>query len=104
MKHLIFRCLLGITIAAGCGTTFGKEADCSVARDPRRCAAQQAAREACGSLQGQARSACIHEAIPPPDCSHAPYTIQCLARQAAAQACKDKHGKAHRQCLRDFKP
>ena len=104
MKRLVLSCLFGIVVAAPGSIAFGKEADCSVARDPRRCAAQQAAREACGSLQGQARSACIHEAIPPPDCSHAPNTIQCLARQAAAQACKDKHGKAHRQCLRDFKP
>ena len=104
MRHPVISCLIGIAIATGCGTIFGKEVDCSVARDPRRCAAQTTAREACGSLQGQARSSCIREAMPPPDCNHAPNTIQCQARQAAEQACKDKHGKAHRQCLRDFKP
>ena len=104
MKHPVFGYLFGIVIAAASGLACGKEADCSVARDPRRCESLQAAREACSGLQGQARSACINEAIPPPDCSHAPNTIQCQVRQAAEQACKDKHGKAHRQCLRDFKP
>ncbi len=81
-----------------------KEADCSVARDPRRCEAQQVAREACSGLQGQARSTCIREALPPPDCSHAPNTTQCQAKQAAAEVCKEKRSKAHRQCLRDYKP
>lgn len=104
MKCLIIGCLLSFVFTLSCGNAFGKDADCSMARDPRRCAAQQAAREACSSLQGQARSACIHEALPPPDCSLAPNTIQCEARQTAAQACKGKRGKARRQCLRDFKP
>lgn len=101
MKHLVNSCLFCLTIAAGCNAAFSKEADCSVARDPRRCSAQQAARKACNSLQGQARSACIQELMPPPDCSHAPNTIQCQARMAAAQACQDKRSKTHRQCLRE---
>ncbi|CAG4882262.1 protein of unknown function [Georgfuchsia toluolica] len=103
MKRLFFCCLFGIVIATPYGIAFGNEADCSIARDPRRCAALQAAREACSSLQGQARGACLREAMPPPDCSHAPNAIQCETRQAAEQACKDKRGKAHRQCLRGFK-
>lgn len=104
MKRLFFCCLFCVVIAPSYGIAVGKEADCSIARDPRRCAALQAAREACSSLQGQARTACIHEAMPPPDCSHAPNTIQCEAHQAALQACKDKRGKARRQCLRDSGP
>lgn len=101
MKRLAFFCLLFLSLNPGYATVASKKADCSVARDPRRCEAQQAAREACSGLQGQAHSACMHEAMPPPDCSRAPNTIQCQARQAAATACKDKHGKAHRQCLRE---
>lgn len=101
MKQLIIRCLIGSVISAGGNTALGKDTDCSVARDPRRCAALQTAREACSVLQGQARSACIHEAMPPPDCRHAPNQTQCEASQAAAQACKDKHGKARRKCLRE---
>jgi len=104
MKHLFIGCLLGVMLACGQVNAVGKEADCSVARDPRRCEAQQAAREACGALQGQARGACMREAMPPPDCTHAPSTIGCQSKLTAAQACKSKHGKAHRKCLRDNSP
>lgn len=93
--------VLGATLALCAIGAKGKEADCSVARDPRRCEAQLIAREACGGLQGQARSACMREALPPPDCSRAPNTVECQSKQRAAQACKDKHGTAKRKCVRE---
>ena len=104
MKHWFIGCLLGVMLACSQVIAVGKEADCSVARDPRRCEAQLAAREACGDLQGQAKGACMREAMPPPDCTRAPNTIGCQSKLTAAQACKNKHGKAHRKCLRDNSP
>ena len=101
MKHVFIGCLLGVSLASGLGNAIGKEADCSVARDPRRCEAQQAAKAACGDLQGQAKSACLHEAMPLPDCTRAPNTVECQAKLSAAQACKGKHGKSHHKCLQD---
>ena len=101
MKKRALACLPSILLALQIGTADTVEAaDCSVARDPRRCEAQQIAREACADLQGLARSACIREALPPPDCTHAPNTSQCLSKQSAAQACKDGNGKVNRKCLR----
>lgn len=101
MQRLALICLTAIAAAITYGSAAAKEADCSMARDPRRCAALQAAREACGGLQGQARGACIRDALPAPDCSRAPNTIQCQEQRAAKEACQDKRGKAHRQCLRE---
>ena len=101
MRRTLLTCLLGFTLAWSIGSAIAKEADCSIARDPRRCEAQQAAREACGDLQGQAKSACMRAAMPPPDCTRAPSAAECQSKLTAVQACKGKHGKAHRKCLRD---
>ena len=102
MKRLFFTFLFGfITLVSPWATA--KNTDCSIARDPRRCEAKQAAQEACKELQGQARSACVSAALPPPDCRRAPNTVECQARQSTAAACKDKHGKAHRKCLKEFR-
>ena len=101
MKRMLARSLFGAFLLCALGSAGGKEADCSVARDPRRCEAQQAARDACADLQGQAHSACMREALPPPDCGRAPSTAQCQAKRSAEQACKGKHGKAHSKCLRE---
>ena len=101
MKPIFAACLIDLLLACGLNNAMGKETDCSLARDPRRCEAMKVAREACGDLQGPAKSACVREAMPPPDCARAPNTVQCQSKQTAAQACKGKHGKSHRKCLRE---
>jgi hypothetical protein len=78
----------------------GKPADCSVARDPRRCAAKETAKEACGELQGSARSACISAAMPPPDCNMAPDISGCESKKGKVKSCGSKHGKALQKCKR----
>ena len=100
MKQGVFRLLAGVATVIVTITADGKNADCSVARDPRRCEAKQAVSEACHDLQGQARSACMREALPPPDCSRLPNTAECQSGLAAAEACKDKRGRVNRRCLR----
>jgi len=76
----------------------GKTTDCSVARDPRRCAAKETAKEACSELQGSARSACISAAMPPPDCGMAPDIAGCGSKTKKDKACGAKHGKALQKC------
>jgi hypothetical protein len=92
MKTLFFSCLFGL-VALGNTAEAAKNVDCSVARDPRRCEARQMAQEACNGLQGQARSACVSAAMPPPDCSYAPDTTQCQAKQTEK---KQTRGKARK--------
>jgi hypothetical protein len=78
----------------------GKPADCSVARDPRRCAAKEKAKEACGELQGAARSACISAAMPSPDCSMAPDVAGCESKTRKGKYCGSKRGNALQKCKR----
>jgi hypothetical protein len=101
MRPCAFACLFATIAVLGSLSASGKEPDCSVARDPRRCEAQRAAQEACSGLRGEAHGACIRDALPPPDCNHAPNAPQCQAKNAAELACKEKHGNAHRKCLRE---
>ena len=81
---------------------FAKAPDCSVARDPRRCEAMQAAHVACAGLPADAHAACVRDALPPPDCTHAPNTSQCEQRQAAEATCRDERGKARTRCIKDY--
>ena len=99
MKQRVFRLLTGVATAITVLTVYGKNVDCSVARDPRRCAAKQVASEACHDLQGQARSACMRDVVPPPDCTHAPNTSECQSKLAVEAACKNKRGKVNRGCV-----
>ena len=103
VRRIRFFCFYGIAAAAS-ASALANPADCGAARDPRRCEALLAARAACSELQGQARSACIRDALPEPDCTRASNVVQCQERQAAALACGDKRGRSYRKCLRGYKP
>lgn len=83
-------------------SAFAATADCSVARDPRRCEAMQAAHTACAGLPAEAHAACLRDALPPPDCTHAPNAAQCERRQAAEAACQNVKGKARKRCVKDY--
>jgi len=76
-------------------------ADCAVARDPRRCAAQQVALLACADARGAEKRACIAASLPPPDCTRAPDRRRCEREARAQAACRTYSGKQLTKCLRD---
>lgn len=79
----------------------GGDVDCSIARDPARCEAHQAALAACADQRGKAKTACLAEHMPPVDCSKASNPANCAAAERAKQACGGKQGKALKACLHD---
>lgn len=75
--------------------------DCAVARDPRRCEAQQAAVLACADARGVEKRACIAASLPPPDCTRAPDRRRCERDARIQAACRAFGGKQLAKCLRD---
>lgn len=74
--------------------------DCSRARDPVRCEANQAALAACSHERGKRKTACLAERMPPIDCSKAANPRRCESIERAKQTCADKRGKAQQSCLK----
>lgn len=77
---------------------------CAKARDPQRCEALLAAKEACKDKSAAEKRKCIEDAMPPIDCSKALRPDRCEAAEKARLACKDKNGAEHRQCIREHMP
>lgn len=79
----------------------GPGADCQRARDPARCEAMAAVREACSGLSRGERRECVRTHTPAKDCSKALHPERCALMQKAHEACRDKApGPDMRACMR----
>jgi hypothetical protein len=74
------------------------KADCAKAREPARCEAAQAAREACRDLHGSAFRQCTEDLRLHLECAAAAEPRRCESRQKQRAACKSKRGRAGKEC------
>ncbi len=99
-KHLLWPALLlGFLATQGQAQT-ADAVDCSIARDPARCEAHQAALSACAEQRGKKKMACINEQLPPVDCTQSNNPARCTAIQRAKETCRGQSGKTLKACLK----
>ncbi len=90
--------LLATILLAAAALPASAQVDCSVARDPARCEANQAAIAACADQRGKQKTACLEQHLPPVDCSRAENPTRCEAAEKAKRRCAGKSGAALKAC------